>query len=446
MAENYDDGRVYFQGDPDFVFHTITFPYWRSLKKGMSGGEIVVLQKLLEEAGCYSHSVKYKYVFDDSVEAGVKKFQQKKGLVVDGVVGPITAEKLHDVFYTNRGGLYQAYIYDDHNGVIACDNPDFSHEDIRYGIYVHVQFLYHISPRIMEDTVPTTLGSISLAGFDTWTDISSLSYNIDVEAFSMEASLKLLYEEESMKYLRVGQAVRIKVSGQRNFQGGTKEDVRLFTMIGYVSSIKMDQSNGDIWATYTIRQNNTLDTWEIWDYNMTQRRGEHLRRFTELIPLNIWWELGDLDNSEITITTESNTSDSTGDGTNTTSDGSTKTISECFDMAKSFIHPGHDGVYQTGSSTHDPETAWNAYQNGTRHFDCFGCSAFLFYVIKNFAKKAVRVIHRYSSSAGSGTHYTVQLKDSEGNWYDPRDEYRKLDSYLRVNSGPILQVHQVFEG
>lgn len=435
MAENYDDDKVYFQGNPDLLFNVLTFPHKKKLEKGVYGPNIVILQKLLEDAGFYQHKVKYKWTYDDSIAEAVKKFQESKKLTVDGIADTKTIIELNTAWYNKRGGLPFAYYFAGFNTVTADSSVPWNTDDYTKELKVHVEFLHN--------TVDYDLDMIDIEripwGYDAYADIRSLSYNIDIEAFSAEANVKIAWYPEMECYTSIGQAARLTLKSQK--------DQLFYVLVGYVSNIKIEQSDNETWATYTIKQTNILDTEEIWDYNLTQSRGDHLMTLTTLTNIDINYDLEGMDNSVITLTTISdtnteNTTTSTTDGTST----ATKTVSECFDMAKSFIHPSHDRKYQTGSSTHDPETAWKAYQNGTRHFDCFGCSAFLFYVISNFAKKAVRVIHRYSASAGSGTHYTVQLKNDAGEWYDPRDEYRKLDSFLRVNSGPILQVHQVYEG
>ena len=63
-----------------------------SLKRGSSGDKVTQLQQKLKNWGYYSGSV--DGIFGSATEAAVKKFQKKKGLTADGIVGKATAEKL----------------------------------------------------------------------------------------------------------------------------------------------------------------------------------------------------------------------------------------------------------------------------------------------------------------------------------------------------------------
>lgn len=64
--------------------------YWppRMVDKSMNGPDVFVLQSILTARG-YS-ILTINGIFDDSTEKAVRKFQAEKGLVADGVVGPMT--------------------------------------------------------------------------------------------------------------------------------------------------------------------------------------------------------------------------------------------------------------------------------------------------------------------------------------------------------------------
>jgi hypothetical protein len=68
--------------------------YWppRTLDKNMSGGDVLVIQALLSARGLYKGDFNGR--FADRLESAVREFQKKKGLSVDGVVGPMTWKKL----------------------------------------------------------------------------------------------------------------------------------------------------------------------------------------------------------------------------------------------------------------------------------------------------------------------------------------------------------------
>ena len=98
------------------------------------------------------------------------------------------------------------------------------------------------------------------------------------------------------------------------------------------------------------------------------------------------------------------------------------TRAEIFEIAKKW---GYGGF-----STSDPQTAYNAYKNGTRSFDCYGASACLYYMFSKFTKVGVQVMHYHSSYSRSGTHRTIQLKEN-GQWINP-PEYKQMTRMLRV--------------
>jgi len=68
--------------------------YWppRTLDKNMSGCDVLVIQSILSARGLYKGDMNGN--FSDRLDAAVKDFQTRKGLSVDGVVGPMTWRKL----------------------------------------------------------------------------------------------------------------------------------------------------------------------------------------------------------------------------------------------------------------------------------------------------------------------------------------------------------------
>lgn len=65
--------------------------YHPTLRKGAKGESVELLQELLNVKG---YQVKVDCDFGPLTELAVKEFQKANGLVVDGVVGPLTWEKL----------------------------------------------------------------------------------------------------------------------------------------------------------------------------------------------------------------------------------------------------------------------------------------------------------------------------------------------------------------
>jgi peptidoglycan hydrolase-like protein with peptidoglycan-binding domain len=64
-----------------------------TLQQGDRGVAVKLLQKILIEVYGYENVI-YNALYQEPTEAAVKEFQQKQGLYVDGVVGPVTWENL----------------------------------------------------------------------------------------------------------------------------------------------------------------------------------------------------------------------------------------------------------------------------------------------------------------------------------------------------------------
>jgi peptidoglycan hydrolase-like protein with peptidoglycan-binding domain len=76
------------------------FIFWKdfeqineSLRRGDSGGQVVWLQTGLQSIGAYRGQLTGR--FDETTEAAVLEFQQRCGLMLDGVVGPKTKLALY---------------------------------------------------------------------------------------------------------------------------------------------------------------------------------------------------------------------------------------------------------------------------------------------------------------------------------------------------------------
>ena len=100
---------------------------------------------------------------------------------------------------------------------------------------------------------------------------------------------------------------------------------------------------------------------------------------------------------------------------------SSATLDEIYNIAATFIYGGAS----TGLS---PEKAWQHYQNGGRNFDCYDCSNFLFYCLR---EKGIpcRIVQGYSPSSHSGTHRVVQIYEN-GTWHCPKQAWN-LTTNLR---------------
>ena len=90
LVENYEDK----EGIKMALENTTTFS--RTLKKGTSGAEVVLLQNILNSLGFSSGTVDGN--FGKQTEAAVKSFQKKYGLKEDGIVGSVTGSKLLELY------------------------------------------------------------------------------------------------------------------------------------------------------------------------------------------------------------------------------------------------------------------------------------------------------------------------------------------------------------
>ena len=69
--------------------------YGDKFKKGARGQRVLALSKRLKVTGELDSSIPGSEVFDDSLDQAVRKYQQRNGLYVDGVVGKSTIEALN---------------------------------------------------------------------------------------------------------------------------------------------------------------------------------------------------------------------------------------------------------------------------------------------------------------------------------------------------------------
>ena len=69
--------------------------YGDKFKKGARGQRVLALSKRLKVTGELDSSIPGSEVFDDSLDQAVRKYQQRNGLYVDGVVGESTIEALN---------------------------------------------------------------------------------------------------------------------------------------------------------------------------------------------------------------------------------------------------------------------------------------------------------------------------------------------------------------
>lgn len=112
---------------------------------------------------------------------------------------------------------------------------------------------------------------------------------------------------------------------------------------------------------------------------------------------------------------------STSGGSSATGSTDLSGIDEIYSIAATFTYGGAG----TGLS---PEKAWEYYQGGGRSFDCYDCSNWLFYCLREKGI-ACRIVQGSSPYSASGTHRVVQI-NSGGSWACPQQAWN-LTTQLR---------------
>ena len=70
-----------------------------TLRRGSQGENVKYLQNLLNYI--YGQNLKLDGIFGAATEASVKRFQKEENLVVDGIVGPKTWQRLEQIRYAS---------------------------------------------------------------------------------------------------------------------------------------------------------------------------------------------------------------------------------------------------------------------------------------------------------------------------------------------------------
>jgi peptidoglycan hydrolase-like protein with peptidoglycan-binding domain len=71
------------------------------IRRGSTGEIVKAVQNLVNFSTPLERKLVVDGIFGPKTQAGVVKFQQQNRLSPDGIVGPITATTLHDVFARN---------------------------------------------------------------------------------------------------------------------------------------------------------------------------------------------------------------------------------------------------------------------------------------------------------------------------------------------------------
>lgn len=116
---------------------------------------------------------------------------------------------------------------------------------------------------------------------------------------------------------------------------------------------------------------------------------------------------------------------------------------DCWKKWWEFAYKSFWSMNYNVSDGNDPKACYNYYKNqkGTKQWDCFTSSSFLYYVLNFLCKVPTRVVVAHASSS-SGTHRCVQCKIN-GKWKFP-SEYDNMDKLLRVSGAMRAGNYKIF--
>lgn len=372
-----------------------------SLKKGASNSQVTELQTMLQKLGYYTGKIDGYY--GSVTYNAVKKFQKATGHSQDGYFGPKTCPSLIEKY--NQKVQATATSSNTSNTSNTSQKKEVFHLDPHLPIDAILKIFNEVVtlPDAVDKTNSNNLHSFTITRF------LDLNSNRDAGGLTHEATVTLVYTEERRKIRKFQKAELTYRNGSNNMDN--------LTLKGYINNTKISHEN-DLWKIelslvgYTEFLNKETE-----DYNETCKSSEHLKKLIALCGLKDDIDMTGLTDSVCTISAQKESSEDSDSETSSSSSGSgaTMTLEEIYQKAATFKYGG----IGTGLN---PEKAWKAYENGGRTFDCYDCSNFLFYCLKNFAKIPCRIVQGYSPYSRSGTHRVVQIKEN-GSWHCPKQAW-----------------------
>ena len=396
------------------------------LKSGSTGDNVKLLQTLLNKLGFYKARIDTYY--GSVTYNAVMDFQKQNGLKQDGEAGqetiPVINKKYKELVEKSSEQKKQAAKKKVYVDDFKLDNT----HPLIYTFEVHDQMAYPpdggmTSMDTTEETSTTPKATdhnknLKLKKYSTNNLVGIPQWNRDGTGLTNEVTVTLVYNTALLDILHESQKASLHI---KNGNGN-----KIYTIDGRISNVKISQEDSLWKIEVNMTGYNDFLNMTVENYNATCKQSEHLKNLIEMCGLKADLQLDGLPDETVTINAqaESNT-DNEGDGT-TVGEGGTKTIDEIYQMAAQF---SYGGARSGGCSASDPDEAWAAYQGGQRKFDCYGCSSFLFYCLKNFAKIPCRIMQGYSPNSDSNTHRVVQIKEN-GEWHCPKQAWT-LTSWLR---------------
>ena len=381
-----------------------------NLKRGSKDTENVKkLQTALKSLKYYTREVDGDFGY--YTEQALKNFQKDNGHTADGWLGAKTCKTLNQK-YGVTNNIQKSAIRNPLQGKVNVDtnventtNAKLAYKVVTLPEQVNINTNEGMNSDSTTQSANTTLKAIE------FNDILSPSDSQDLDGLSYDSSFKTPYTPEKLAGMQINQKIEFY---------WFKDGVLYRCNRGYITSLKIVNEN-HMWMIQVNMSGYTAFLNIQIEYEGTTTKSNHIRQICSKVGLKFKMDYSGLPDINYTMKKQESTTDSTeSTGTGTIEGGMTR--AEIFNIAKTWSYGGY--------STTDPETAYNAYKNGTKSFDCYGASACLYYMFSKFTKIGVQVVQGYSPYAKSRTHRTIQLKEN-GSWIDP-PEYKQMTKNLRV--------------
>ena len=372
-----------------------------SLRVGATGETVKTAQTMLQTLGYYNGKIDGYY--GSVTSKAVKKFQKDTYHSQDGWLGSKTCKSLNE--------KYNAKVQTTSNSSKNSSSSSSSSSSTKQAFKLDKDSPVTPSLTIFDEVVTlpgTPKSNAKNLKKSVITDFIDWSMNRDAEGLTHEATVILVHSYEKLGKIREYQKIELTIKN-----GSTV--LPDFTLKGYINNIKITHED-DLWRMELSLVNYVeFLNMSVEDYNQTLKRSEHCKKLINLCGLKADIDFSKFNDDTCTISAQAKSENNETTSSGTSNNGATKTLEEVYQIASTFKYGG----IGTGLS---PEKAWKAYENGGRTFDCYDCSNFLFYCLKNFCKIPCRIVQGYSPYSGSRTHRVVQIK-TNGTWACPKQAW-----------------------
>lgn len=274
--------------------------------------------------------------------------------------------------------------------------------------------------KISEDRTGFILHQGEILETHTYETIFSTSWNSDYEGMSSDGSITIPFHKEDLKYIYKGVRCLLKTKRFNNFD----EKIEIDDSDGYLCFITDVNISDNKLEISLSGYEKLLEQENILSFKQ-QRRSTILAEVIKMAGLIPVIDTTGLPDEIINWSTEKEKDKESTSSGNVSVDGDgSMTEEEAWKIASSWGYGG-------SCSSHEPEEAWKALGTNTGVSpDCYGATAWLYYVFNMKVGIPARDICYHSDYASSGSHHTIQLYRN-GQWEDPA-EYDQLTTNLKV--------------